>query len=282
MLIFKKTDDIGEYLSQLRTEGKRIGFAPTMGALHEGHLSLFKRTLAENDVCAASIFVNPTQFNDKKDLDRYPRAIESDMEKLIMAGCHVLFHPDIREIYPDGTDAPVKTNFGYLLKTMEAVFRKGHFEGVAQVVKRLLDIVQPDTLYMGQKDYQQFLVVKKMIESLKLKVKLIMCPTVREPDGLAMSSRNVLLSSDERKAAAEVSKTLFRATEKIHDAPFDILQKQSIDALNCNPLLKTEYFEIADAETLKPLKGKKEKKRIVICTAVKIGNVRLIDNMLID
>ncbi len=282
MLIFKRTDDIGEYLSNLRTEGKRIGFAPTMGALHEGHLSLFKRTLAENDVCVTSIFVNPTQFNDKKDLDRYPRTIESDMEKLIMAGCHVLFHPGTDEIYPDGMEAKVKVDFGFLLQTMEAVFRKGHFEGVAQVVKRLLDIVQPDTLYMGQKDYQQFLVVKKMIETLQLRVTLIMCPTVREPDGLAMSSRNVLLNSEERKAVAEIPKALFRAKEKIRKTPFGALQKQSMDALNGNPLLETEYFEIVDAETLEPLGENKANKRIAICTAVKVGDVRLIDNTLID
>lgn len=281
MLIFKTTKSARGHLSELRYEGKRIGFAPTMGALHEGHLSLLRKTLEDNDVCATSIFINPTQFNDKKDLECYPRTLESDLEKLIIMGCHVLFYPDAKEIYPTGMEMPIRTDFGYLLQTMEAVYRKGHFEGVAQVVRRLLDIIQPHALYMGQKDYQQFLIVKKMIDSLKLKVHLVMCPTVREPDGLAMSSRNVLLNSEERKAAAEIPQTLFTAKGKILKTPFSNLQKQSIDALNSNPFLRTEYFEIVDAETLKPLKENSGKNKIAICTAVKVGNVRLIDNILI-
>lgn len=254
-----------------------------MGALHDGHLSLFTKTLAENDVCVTSIFVNPTQFNDKKDLERYPRTFESDLEKLIASGCHILFYPDVYEIYPPVGIESVNVDFGYLLKTMEAVFRKGHFEGVAQVVKRLLDIIQPHTLYMGQKDYQQFLVVKKMIQTLGRKVDLVMCPTVREADGLAMSSRNVLLSKEQRMAATAIPNTLFAAKEKIKGGvSLPDLQSESIEMLNRHPLLKTEYFEIADAETLMPLKNDKASSKIVICAAVKAGVVRLIDNILID
>lgn len=282
MLIFKTAKSIRDYISGLKAQGKRIGFAPTMGALHEGHVSLLRRTRAENDVCVTSIFVNPAQFNDKKDLERYPRTFESDLEKLTACGCHILFYPQVDEVYPAGLDVSVNINFGYLLQTMEAVFRKGHFEGVARVVKRLLDIVQPHTLYMGQKDYQQYLIVKKMIETLAMNVRVVMCPTVREPDGLAMSSRNVLLNKQERQAAAIISQTLFAAKEKMHSLPLAELKRQSLETLNSHPLLKAEYFEIADAETLQPLKPKGDKGKIVICTAVKAGVIRLIDNILID
>lgn len=270
------------YLLQAKAAGKKIGFAPTMGALHEGHLSLFKKALAENDVCVTSIFVNPAQFNDKQDLERYPRTFERDLEKLVASGCHVLFYPEVKEIYPAGMDFFVNVDFGWLLQTMEALFRKGHFEGVAKVVNRLLGIVQPHALYMGQKDYQQFLVVKRMIEALHLPVNLVMCPTVRENDRLAMSSRNMLLSKEEREAAALIPATLFYAQEKIRLIPVDILKRQCVEQINSNPLLKTEYFEIADAESLMPLKDTGEKNKIVICTAVKAGSVRLIDNVLIS
>jgi len=283
MLIFKTVKSLRSYLKTIRSQGKTIGFAPTMGALHEGHLSLVKRTLSENDICITSIFVNPTQFNDKKDLEHYPRTFASDVEKLVKSGCHVVFYPEVKEIYPPGLDVTVrKVDFGWLLQTMEAVFRKGHFEGMAQVVKRLLDIVQPHTLYMGQKDYQQFLVVKRMIEALQLPVRLVMCPTIREKDGLAMSSRNVLLSREERQAATLISRTLFAAREKIKSTPPDIVRKQSINQLDSNPNLKTEYFEIVDAQTLQPVKSRGKKGKMVICTAVKAGTVRLIDNILIS
>lgn len=282
MLVFKTTNGISAALHQLRSEGKRIGFAPTMGALHEGHLSLIRKTLAENDVCVTSIFVNPTQFNDKKDLDRYPRPFEDDMELLIASGAHMLFYPTVEEMYPGGMEIPVLVDFGYLLQTMEAVFRKGHFEGVSTVVKRLLDIVQPHNLYMGQKDYQQLLIVKKMIEELELPVRLVMCPTVREADGLAMSSRNALLSEEERGAAALIPQVLFRAKEKAFDESFEELEKESIAELNSNPLLKTEYFSIVDANTLEPATNRKQRAPIAICTAVRAGSVRLIDNLFIS
>lgn len=282
MLLYKTTMEISATLTELRTQGKRIGFAPTMGALHEGHLSLIKKTLAENDVCVTSIFVNPAQFNDKKDLERYPRPFERDLELLCNAGAHILFHPEVGEMYPGGIETPVLIDFGYLLQTMEAVFRMGHFEGVSTVVKRLLDIIQPHTLYMGQKDYQQLLIVKKMIDELQLPVQLIMCPTVREADGLAMSSRNALLTHEERKAAALIPRVLFQAKEKAYDDSFDLLEKESINELNSNPLLKTEYFCFTDAATLTPVKNKKQNAPIAICTAVRAGSIRLIDNLIIS
>lgn len=282
MLIFKTTKGVADYLAGLRQDGRSIGFAPTMGALHEGHLSLFGKAVAENDICVSSIFVNPTQFTDKQDLERYPRTFEKDIEQLVAAGCDVLFYPDVTEIYPEGLDLSVNIDFGYLLQTMDAVFRKGHFEGVAQVVKRLLDIVQPHTLYMGQKDYQQLLVVKKMIQALHIPTRLIMCPTVREADGLAMSSRNVLLTEEERAAAVNISKALFSAKEKIKNTALDVLINDSISTLNRNPLLKTDYFQVADAETLQPATAYEKEHPLVICAAVKAGAVRLIDNILID
>lgn len=282
MLLFKTTEDIGQYLAEQRKKGKRIGFAPTMGALHQGHLSLLKRALAENDICVTSIFVNPTQFNDKKDLERYPRPFAKDVELLIQSGTHVLFHPDVEDMYPEGLDLSVNADFGYLLQTMEAVFRKGHFEGVSTVVKRLLDIVNPHTIYMGQKDYQQLMIVKKMLYALDMLPHLVMCPTIREPDGLAMSSRNALLSKEEREAAALIPQVLFQAKEKSFDESFEEIEAESIAELNSNPLLKTEYFTIVDANTLEHAKNRKQNTPIAICTAVRAGSVRLIDNLIIS
>ncbi len=282
MLLFKTTEDIGAFLSKQRKEGKRIGFAPTMGALHEGHLSLIRKALADNDICVTSIFVNPTQFNDQKDLDSYPRPFAKDLELLEKSGAHVLFHPEVNEMYPEGLDLSVNVDFGYLLQTMEAVFRKGHFEGVSTVVKRLLDIVHPHTLYMGQKDYQQLLIVKRMIYALDMTTHLVMCPTVREHDGLAMSSRNTLLNDEERHAASLIPQVLFQAKEKTFDDTFETIEQESIAELNSNPLLKTEYFNIVNAKTLEPARNRKQNAPIAICTAVKVGSVRLIDNLIIS
>ncbi len=283
MLIFRTVEGIQNFLSETRKAGKSIGFAPTMGALHTGHVSLINKAVAENDCCIASIFVNPAQFNDKKDLEQYPRTFDTDLETLITNGNQVLFYPDEKEVYPAGLDLEVKVDFGFLFETMEAVHRPGHFNGVAKAVKRLLDIVQPDNLYMGQKDYQQFLIVKRMIKVLRLEVNLIMCPTVRERDGLAMSSRNMLLSEDGRKAANQISKTLFKAAESLkRETTVATIVAKSVDSLDRNPLLKTEYFEIVDATTLKRVKNINHKGKIAICTSVKAGSVRLIDNILID
>lgn len=259
----------------------RIGFVPTMGALHAGHISLIEQAGKECDMSIASIFVNPTQFNEKADLRNYPRTVESDIEKLISAGNDILFLPDNEEIYPDGTGDKVKMNFGSLLDSMEAVHRKGHFNGVAQVVKRLLEIVNPDVLYMGQKDYQQFLIIKRLIQKYKIKTELRMCATIREPDGLAMSSRNMLLSPKERIAANSVSRVLFKARDEVGKDSLEKLKAQSIQDLTKDPLIQVEYFEIADAETLKPVKRRINGKKLTICTAIRLGSVRLIDNVIV-
>jgi pantoate--beta-alanine ligase len=198
------------------------------------------------------------------------------------SGTHVLFHPEVGEMYPEGVDLSVHVDFGHLLETMEATFREGHFEGVSTVVKRLLDIVQPHTIYMGQKDYQQLMIVKKMLFSLDMLPHLVMCPTIREHDGLAMSSRNALLTPEERQAAALIPQVLFQAKEKSFDESFEEIEAESVAELNSNPLLKTEYFTIVDANTLEHAKNRKQNTPIAICTAVRAGSVRLIDNLIIS
>ncbi|GIV33689.1 MAG: pantothenate synthetase [Chitinophagales bacterium] len=282
MLIFKTVNELSRYLQTLKRAGRRIGFVPTMGALHAGHLSLVKTALGENDFCIVSIFVNPAQFNDPADLNRYPRTFERDLELLLSEGCHALFFPEVEEIYPAHLDIRVDVSFGFLFQTMEALHRPGHFEGVVKAVKRLLDIVEPHNLYMGQKDYQQFLIVQRMIEALHLPVRLVLCPTVREPDGLALSSRNQLLSPQEREAARQISRTLFQAAEKLKQGlPLDSIRAESVNDLKKEPLLQPEYFEIANAVTLRPLQEAETTGGIIICTAVKAGTVRLIDNVMI-
>jgi len=250
---------------------------PTMGALHNGHLSLIKQAKQGNDIVVCSIFVNPTQFNDPKDLENYPRPIEADIAKLEAANCDVLFNPGVSDIYDDNEQWHL--NIGPLEFLLEGEFRPGHYQGVTQVVYKLLDIVKPTTLYMGQKDYQQFMVVSKMVEIFKLPVKMVMCPIEREPEGLAMSSRNVHLSEDERRHALILSKTLNWVK-----ANFDIkniynLELEAMNKLQGEPGVEPEYFEIADGKTLLP--ANETSQTIVALTAARVGKTRLIDNVLI-
>ncbi|HAD11017.1 MAG TPA: pantoate--beta-alanine ligase [Saprospirales bacterium] len=287
MLIFKKVADLRHWLDR---QNLPIGFAPTMGALHAGHLELIR--MAKNDGClaVASIFVNPTQFNDPKDLDKYPRTPEKDAELLIGAGCDVLFMPPVDEVYPPGQDLTIDLDFGLLDKVMEGEFRPGHFKGMATVVNRLLDIVKPQKLYMGQKDYQQLSIVRDMIRQLTLPVELIMCPTVREPDGLAMSSRNVRLSPEMRAAAPVIHQTLQWAKTALEaDLPRDEIQAQAMDKLRAAGL-RPEYFELVDGFSLAPIRPKgaiafmnetSMGDGIVACTAAFAGEVRLIDNLVL-
>lgn len=255
-----------------------------MGALHTGHLELIR--MAKNDGCLAlaSIFVNPTQFNDPKDLEKYPRTPEIDAELLIEAGCDVLFMPPVEEVYPPGVDLTIELDFGLLDKVMEGEFRPGHFKGMATVVNRLLDIVRPHKLYMGQKDYQQLSIVRDMIRQLALPVELIMCPTVREPDGLAMSSRNVRLSPEMRAAAPVIHQTLQWAKTALEaDFSREEIQAQAMDKLRTAGL-SPEYFELVDGVTLAPISEKGAigmNGSIVACTAAFAGEVRLIDNLVL-
>ena len=281
MLLFKRIIDLQKYLNSLKSRGLQVGFIPTMGALHKGHESLIARSKAENEVTIASIFVNPTQFNDAKDLNKYPRTPERDVEMLTEAGCDVLFMPEASEIYPQGTTPSVKFNFGKLDKVLEGTFRPSHFDGMAQVVHRLLDIIKPNRLYMGQKDFQQFTIVASMLEQTKSKTELIMCEIVREKDGLAMSSRNTRLSPEDRIKATLIYKTLHEAADMVGEySPADI-QKIAVGKLRLEQDFKLEYFEIIDGRTLLPIRLFEDTDFAVAVTAVWVGDVRLIDNMIL-
>jgi len=261
--------------------GKTIGFVPTMGALHEGHLSLVKRAKSENDIVVVSIFVNPAQFGPKEDFDRYPRDMEGDMEKLKREGADILFMPDARAMYPDGFSSYITVKD--LSDKLCGVFRPGHFTGVATVVCKLFNIVKPVAAYFGQKDFQQAAIIKRMVEDLNMDVDLIICPTFREPDGLAMSSRNVYLSHEERRAAAVIYKTLLSASQMIKSGesnPVDV-RKQMHDTLDAEPLIsEIQYAGVYDTNTLDELN--EFKKQNLLAVAVKIGSTRLIDNMIVE
>jgi pantoate--beta-alanine ligase len=273
--IFTTRKEIQQYLTQ--PGFKSVGFVPTMGALHNGHLSLIKQAKEQNEIVICSIFVNPTQFNDPKDLENYPRPIEADIEKLIAADCDVLFNPSVTEVYDDNEQWHL--NIGSLEFLLEGEFRPGHYQGVTQVVYKLLDIVKPTSLYMGQKDYQQFMVVSKMVELLSLPVKMVMCPIEREPEGLAMSSRNVHLSDQEREHALVLSRALNWVKSNFDINNITGLEEQANSMLHDEPGVDPEYFELADGKTLLP--ADKDSETIVALTAAKVGNTRLIDNMLI-
>ena len=280
MYLFKRVSDLQRYIGSQRDQQKNIGFVPTMGALHEGHLTLIERSKSENDITVCSIFVNPTQFNDKKDLDKYPRTTANDISLLTKKGTEVLFLPSPEEVYPKGLNTKLDLEMGDLDKVMEGEFRPGHFEGMAQVVKRLLDIVNPHHLYMGQKDYQQLTIVRSMIRQLSLPVKLVMCPIKRETDGLAMSSRNVRLQPAIRERASILSETLKKAKAKIGKISPAEIQKEAMASMTIQDF-KPEYFRIVDGITLLPVEDASKSEEIVACTAVWAGDVRLIDNMIL-
>jgi pantoate--beta-alanine ligase len=279
MLIFKKVADLRHWLDDQKAP---IGFAPTMGALHDGHLDLIRMSKNDGCITVASIFVNPTQFNDPKDLEKYPRTPEKDAALLLGAGCDVLFMPPVEEVYPPGKDFTVSLDFGQLEEVMEGVFRPGHFKGMATVVNRLLDIVRPHRLYMGQKDYQQLSIVRNMIQQLDLPVELIMCPTKREADGLAMSSRNVRLSPEMREAAPVIYRTLLWAKEALAAGkPAKNIEDEAMQKLR-DAGLRPEYFEIVDGVTLLNIQDAKPGDVVVACMAAFAGEVRLIDNLTFD
>lgn len=279
MLFFKKVADLRQFIDEQRSNDASIGFVPTMGALHEGHLSLIRQSQADTDCTICNIFVNPTQFNDASDLELYPRPVEDDIQLLTEVGCDVLFMPDVNEVYPPGLDTSLEMDYKGLDQVMEGAFRAGHFAGVVQVVNRLLEMVEPDLLFMGQKDYQQFRIIERMLEATSSKVKLVMCPIVREADGLAMSSRNRRLPADLRKAATIIHQTLTALKAKIsHSTPSE-LKAFALDKMTI-PGFKPEYVEIAHGKSLQPLEEIKEGEPVVACAAVWAGDVRLIDNII--
>jgi len=277
MQVVKHINDLRAILKNKLEEGLSIGFVPTMGALHHGHLSLVEQASQQTGFVVVSIFVNPTQFNDKGDLERYPRDLQKDVDLLSTTTCDLIFAPDADEIYPE-TDTR-QFNFGTLEQVMEGKFRPGHFNGVAQVVSRLFEIVQPHKAFFGQKDFQQLAIINEMVRKLKLGVEIIACPIIREKDGLAMSSRNMLLSSEQRQNAVVISATLFEAVNKTSEFTVNELCNWVINRINENDYLNTEYFEIVDSVTLQPVKSWEDPCSKVGCIAVHCGKIRLIDNI---
>jgi pantoate--beta-alanine ligase len=277
MKIIQTIDNLKVFLSEERRSEKTIGFVPTMGALHKGHLSLVEQCRPENDICVVSIFVNPTQFNDQNDLKTYPRTLEKDCEMLESLGCDYVFAPSEEEIYPE-PDTRI-FNLGPVAEVMEGKKRPGHFNGVAQIVSKLFDIIMPDNAYFGEKDFQQIAVIREMVKQLQLQVNIIACPIVREKDGLAMSSRNTRLTPGQREIAPAIARTLkesrtFAVTKSVIE-----VKDRVIKTLNHIPPLRVEYFEIIDGNTLQPIENWNETNDPVGCITVFCGDVRLIDNI---
>lgn len=281
MKIITKTSELEEYVRPLKAAGKSLGFTPTMGALHKGHFTLIAKSIAENDVSICSIFVNPTQFNVAEDLEKYPRTLEKDAQGLEENGCDILYAPSVDEIYPDGDDYEVEVDLNGLDKVLEGAHRPGHFEGVVQVVKRLLEVTSCDRLYMGQKDFQQFTIIRQMIVNLDMPVELRVCPISRDDDGLAKSSRNVRLTAEHRRRASIIYRVLKQSKVWIeeHRSSVEICTK-ALEYLSV-PGFKPEYFDLIDGYTLQNISKPEEHEVIVACTAVWAGEVRLIDNMIL-
>lgn len=281
MKVVKTSKELGEILAPLRSSSKSIGFVPTMGALHDGHISLIKKALTENDVVVCSIFVNPTQFNDPKDLEKYPRPIEKDIELLTKAGCHYLFLPEADDIYADG--AEWNHSFGKLEQLWEGAMRPGHFKGVGQVVYKLFNIVQPQHAYFGQKDFQQTLIIQKLIDDFHLPIQLHVCPVVREENGLAMSSRNVRLPAQERLSAGKIYQALTYSKELIAKGEKDThkIIEEANTILGELPDAHLEYVAIVEPKSLEILEKLPENGPILMIIALRVAGTRLIDNMFI-
>lgn len=279
MKVFGKKEELQSVLRQYRSEKKTIGFVPTMGALHQGHLSLIARCAAENDVCVVSIFVNPTQFNNPEDLEKYPRTLKMDVQLLKIAGCKYVFAPEVDEMYEQNElDARFNFDFGGLDKVMEGKFREGHFNGVVQVVSKLFDIVAPDRAYFGEKDFQQLAIIHRMVKEMKYNIEIVDCPIIREPGGLAMSSRNKRLSGSELVSAALISRILFESRQQVGNFEPAVLKRLVMEKVNETEGLEVEYFDIVNRETLQSIEQWSDGPAIG-CIAVYCGNVRLIDNI---
>ena len=277
MKIVKGINELKGYLVDSKRNGKRIGLVPTMGALHKGHLSLVERCVRENDICVVSVFVNPTQFNDKHDLETYPRTLEADCALLESAGCDFVFAPSVEEMYPEPDTRTF--DFGTVMQVMEGAKRPGHFNGVAQVVSKLFYIVEPDNAYFGEKDFQQIAVIRAMVKQLQIPVQINACPIVREADGLALSSRNTRLTPALGQKAPLIAGTLqeskaLAATKSVREV-IDYV----VNTLNADPDLEVEYYEIVDGDSLVSIQDWKDTSYAVGCVTVYCGEVRLIDNI---
>lgn len=284
MILFKQISQLQQELQAARNENKSIGFVPTMGALHEGHLSLIAQSKQENDLTVCSIFVNPTQFNDPKDFEKYPITTAQDILLAEKAGLDILFMPSVAEMYPNGQQLATPYQLGRIETLLEGAHRPGHFQGVCQVVHHLLNIVQPNGLYMGQKDYQQCMVVSKLLEitGLSQTIQLKVSPTLREADGLAMSSRNVRLSPEAHAQATVIYKTLAWVKDHIKTKEILILQQEAAQNLLQNGFDKVDYISIADGVTLEPVTKPVAGQQLVVLAAAFINNVRLIDNLIFN
>lgn len=277
MKLIQTIDELQKELEILRNEGKTIGLVPTMGALHEGHASLVRRAVVENDVVVVSDFVNPTQFNDPNDLLKYPRTLDADCELLEREGAKIVFAPSVDEMYPE----PDTRQFSYapLDTVMEGKYRPGHFNGVCQIVSKLFMIVGPNRAYFGEKDFQQLAIIREMVKSLEMPVQIVGCPIVREFDGLALSSRNARLSDMERKQALNISKTLFDSVKFAENHTVVETQQMVENAIRNADGLELEYFEIVDGNTLQKITAWEDTNYAVGCITVFCGDVRLIDNI---
>lgn len=279
MKVLHTIQDLKAELKAYRNEGKSVGLVPTMGALHAGHASLVERSVRENDVTVVSVFVNPTQFNDKNDLAKYPRTLEKDCELLEEKGATIAFAPSVEEVYPE----PDTRVFSYppTDEVMEGGFRPGHFNGVCQVVSKLFMMVEPDRAYFGEKDFQQIAVIKRMVEDQQFPLEICPCPIVREESGLALSSRNSLLTPEEKDIAVNISKTLFASLEYAKNHSLEETKQWVIDTLNGFDGLEVQYYEIVDGTSLASLKEWEDSDDVVGCITVFCGQipVRLIDNI---
>lgn len=294
MIIFNTIEELQNHLNSIRNQKKTIGFVPTMGALHAGHISLVDKAKADCDCVVCSIFVNPTQFNDLSDLDKYPRTLESDCQLLEKASCDIVFAPEVKEMYSEA-ELELKrqkvedkswtkgksVDFGAIETVMEGAHRPGHFNGVAQVVSKLFRIVEPDKAYFGQKDFQQLAIIRSMTKQLEMPIEIIACDILREPNGLAMSSRNERLTKQERELAAVISKTLFSIKEHYKSKSIQDLKAMAEEQIRTVPSIAMEYIEISDSDSLQPISDFKQSKSAVVCIAVKLGAVRLIDNIVL-
>lgn len=275
--VLSTVGEVQNLVSNARTAGKIVGLVPTMGALHDGHLTLVHRATEACDLTVVSIFVNPTQFNEAQDFNAYPRTVDQDVRLLEDTGCQVVFHPPHQEVYPK----PDQTTyaFGALETRYEGAHRPGHFSGVGMVVKRLFEIVQPHKAFFGLKDYQQVLVIRSLVHQFNLGVEVVAVPTVREPDGLAMSSRNLLLGEEERREAAEIYRVLVAVKAKSRNlTPTDLIDYATAQ-IDAQKHLSVEYFGIADPDTLAPIEDLQSADHAIALTAVRAGQVRLIDNL---
>lgn len=281
MLFIERKEELVTYLAKQKLAGKHLGFVPTMGALHQGHLSLIAASLSQTDVTVCSIFVNPAQFNNPRDLEKYPRTLEKDRAMLEEAGCQVLFCPLKEEIYP----APTHTNFSFgpLETVMEGHFRPGHFHGVGLVVSKLFHLVNPDKVFFGQKDLQQCRIVQQLVNDLSFPLEVYLVPTVREVDGLAMSSRNIRLSAAQRAQAGVFYQALRLGEKRLKEGVPAARVQDEVEAFVAEqPLVQLEYFCIADGGTLQPVEDVQKHSQLALCIAGYLGDTRLIDNLLLE